>query len=382
MPSAGSPIRVDAKLVVFLAAVVIVVTTVHQLADAHYDFGVFYYAARMVWEGARTSLYNLSAQRAFQVRYGRPADLIFCSPPFALAPYLPLALLPIRAAFIIWTIVLVGLFTASVESLAFRTGLRYDNWPLLLSLAFMPVVTSLTHGQLSIVVLSAYVWCYALWDDGKRFIGGLVLALATVKFQLVAGFICVLVLKKKWRELGGFGLGCAPLLGLSFLVEGWHGLLSYPALLAHEETTAGVIPPGMASIRGLVSLLAGPRGHTTLVAALSVAVVVLAATTWKDLQTGFAAGVLASMLASYHFNPQDLSLVLIPLFFGMKYFSWKATERVIAGAVVLPTLLWFAHCFCLLAIPLALMVIWVRTWRLQSQEDDLSIQNSEPEGSL
>lgn len=358
----GGPIRIDVRLLAFLGAVVLIVAAVHQAADAHYDFGVFYYAARMVWDGARTSLYDLNVQHAFQLRYGRPPDLIFCSPPFALIPYLPLAALPIRAAFVLWTVISIALFTAAIKSLASRVGFRHNNWPILLSVAFMPIVAVLTHGQLSIVVLFVYVWCYALWKDGRRFSGGLVLALATVKFQLVAGFVCVLLLKRKWSELAGFGLGCAPLLAITWLIEGWRGLLRYPALLAHEETTTGVLPKQMASFRGFVTLLGGHGDYVWIVALLSLAAVVLAAGAWKDLDTGFAAAILATMLASYHFNPQDLSLALIPLFLAVKYMPRTATERVVAGAILLPTVLWFAGCFAVLAIPMVLMLVWAWSW--------------------
>jgi hypothetical protein len=116
---------------------------------------------------------------------------------------------------------------------------------------FMPVIACLANGQYSIVVLAAYAWCYALWHDGRRLAGGAVLALATVKFQLVAGFICVLLLKRKWKELAGFIAGCFPLIIISVMMVGVRGSLQYPRLLSELEKSTAVDPRHMANIRGL-----------------------------------------------------------------------------------------------------------------------------------
>ncbi|MBV8808093.1 MAG: hypothetical protein JO033_05415 [Acidobacteriaceae bacterium] len=67
----------------------------------------------------------------------------------------------------------------------------------------------------------------------------------------------------------------------------------------------------MACWRGLVSLL-GPH-HAFLVAKISLLTILFAARLWQDVDTGFCAAILAAMLVSYHFSPQDLSLFLIPV---------------------------------------------------------------------
>jgi hypothetical protein len=53
------PIRVDRTLLFVLSFVVAAVTAAHQAGDAHFDFGVFYYAAHIVLGGARHALYDL-----------------------------------------------------------------------------------------------------------------------------------------------------------------------------------------------------------------------------------------------------------------------------------------------------------------------------------
>jgi len=358
----GDPIRVDRGLVFFLALVTAVVTAVHMAGDIRYDFGVFYYAGRMVWEGAGKSLYDLNQQHAFQVRYGRPPDFLFYYPPFALLPFLPLTLLPAIGAFILWTAFNVGLVTAAIAALSRRFDFRYGNWPLLLSFAFMPVASNLANGQLSLLALAGYVWCYMLWRRGRLFQGGLALALVAFKPQLVAGFLCILLIKRRWRELAGFATACIPLLMISWLIVGTRGLLQYPAFLSQCEVGPGIHPLKMANLRGLVTLFGG-EGHQAIVVILSLAILPFAAWLWTDLDTGFSAAILYACLVSYHFNPQDLSVALIPVFMVIRTCGRRTASVLVASALVLPLVfsLFGGVLFALLALPLIAMLVWIRS---------------------
>lgn len=218
----------NASVIVFLALVLVIFTAVHQYLRQRFDFGVFYFASHMVLDGARHALYDLNAQHAFQTLYHRPPDTLFRNPPFALLPILPLAKLPMVAAFAAWTIVSFALLFAILKILENETETHYGNWPLLLSLAFAPVLGSFLHGQFSLIVVAAYAATYALWRREQRFLGGLVLAIATIKFQVVLGFVLILLLKRKGRELAGFSAGCAALLALSLWMVGLRFLLAYP----------------------------------------------------------------------------------------------------------------------------------------------------------
>jgi hypothetical protein len=270
----------------------------------------------MVIGGSRHSLYDLSAQHAFQARFHRPPSQLFYYPPYALIPFLEVAKLPILWAFSLWTALSLLLVVPSVRILASQTGIAYGNWPLLLSIAFMPVALNLAHGQLSILVLAAYVFTHRLWQKGRLFLGGVVLVFAALKFQLVIGFVLVLLLKRKWRELAGFAIGSAILLALSILITGTPSLMAYPGFVQHSEGGIGSEPGNMANWRGLLSLF-GPH-HIAWLLVLSILTVLYAARAWRSLDRGFSAAVLATMLVSYHLNPQDLSLSLLPFFLTVK----------------------------------------------------------------
>lgn len=308
--AAGS--RAQAGLWFFLLFALAVVVAIHQAARAHYDFGTFYYAAHMVTGGARHQLYDLSAQRAWQARYHRPATQLFYYPPLAVVPYLLVIWLPMLPAFVLWTALSLLVLLACVRTLARLAGVEYGNWPLLLSLAFLPTAACLAHGQVSVLILAVYVATYLLWRDGRRFLGGLVLSVATLKFQLVVGFVAVLLLRRKWREVGGFACGAAVCAGLSLWITGIRALMAYPAFVRQSEGGVGSEPRNMANWRGLIGLVA----HHPLawVVVLSVVTVVWAARAWANLEIGFSAALLAALLTSYHMNPQDLTLAIIPFF--------------------------------------------------------------------
>jgi hypothetical protein len=101
----------------------------------------------------------------------------------------------------------------------------------------------------------------------------------------------------------------------------------------------------------------------------------------KDLDTGFSAGILASMLVSYHFYPQDLSLILIPLFLAAKKWAPSTVAAVAVCVIVLPlgSALAEGGYFVLLTIPY-LALLLTQSWpalaasyrRMVGQQKDAS----------
>jgi hypothetical protein len=352
-------LRLDGPLLVFVTLALILFVALHERLNARFDFGCFYYAAHMVLDGSRHALYSRAAQEAFQLRYQRPPDTLFINPPVALLPLLPLAKLPMVVAFSVWTAVSFGLLFASLKLLQNESGAYYGNWPMLLAPAFAPVLCAFLHGQFSLLVVASYAAAYSLWRRGHRTLGGLALSIATVKYQLVIGFVAVLVLKRRGRELAGFACGCTALLAVSTWLVGVPSLLSYPNFVLHSGLP---IPETahFANWRGLLVILAA--NHAWLLALVSAATVLGAAWAWKDLDRGFAVAVLASMLVSYHLTPQDLSLALIPFYLSIKAGALPrsqvamATACCIIGTFAMVTL----HVpLALLALPLLAALFWI-----------------------
>ena len=312
MKAQESRIHLDSGLIATLAVALIVFVIVHHQLEARFDFGNFYYAAQMVLDGARHALYNLETQRIFQARFHPGTNLPFRNPPFALLPILCLAKLPMLAAYAVWITVSLALLYQSFKVLEFESGLYFGNWPILLSLVYLPVMGCILHGQYSIAVLACLVFTYAQWKKGRLFVGGAILSIATLKFQLVLGLVAVLVLRRKWREIAGFISGCAVLFTISALITGVRELLAYPAFLLHNEQNLANEFSQMANWNGLLTICG--VHSVPLELTLSAATVLWAAWVWTDLDRGFTAAVLAAMLVSHHLTPQDLTLTILPIY--------------------------------------------------------------------
>lgn len=358
-PHAHEPIRINTGLIVFLGLVLIIVVAVHQHLEQQFDFGVFYYAAHMIVDGKGHDLYNFATQHLYQARYHRPPDTLFRYPPIALIPILPLTILPTVVAFAVWTAVCMGLFIVSMRIFERETGLAFGNWPVLLGLLFVPVLDCLLHGQYSILIVLFYALAYQQLRRGHRFWGGALLGLATLKFQLVLGFVPILLLKRKWRELAGFSTSSAILVALSLGMTSFQALHSYPNFALHAELPVNELPH-KANWQGLLSLI-GQEG-SIWVALLSLATILWAARAWTNLDRGFCAATLATMLVSYHITPQDLSLAIVPLFAAVNA-NVLPRRRVplatVIGMGILMACMMLEIPMALIAVVLAAALIWI-----------------------
>lgn len=355
------PIKINAGLVLVVAVLVPIFLGVHQHLEPQFDFGIFYYAAHMITDGDRHNLYNFAVQHLYQIRFHRPPDTLFRNPPFALLPLLPLTILPAPAAFAVWTAISIIVFIINLKVLERGTGLRYGNWPVLLGLLFVPVFDSLIHGQFSLLIVLFYALAYALWKKGNLFLAGLILSLALLKFQLVVGFATILLLKRKWKALGGFTTGAALLGLLSLAIVGVKGIEAYPHFVMHANPIVNELPH-KANWQGLLSLIG--QNDTVWVLLLSVATLLWAARAWTSVDRGFCAGVLAAMLASYHLTPEDISLAIIPFYLAIASGVIPRQRAPLAAAVGIGILMLFVFTgipMALFCLVLACALVWVGT---------------------
>ena len=352
-------LHLDAGLVFFLILTLCVFVAVHHHLEAQFDFGIFYYASHMVLDGYRHALYNFDAQHLFQARFHRPPDSLFRNPPVALIPFLPLAAFPVLAAYAVWTIVSFAVLYLTLKTLERETGLCFGNWPLLLSLVYVPVMGCLLHGQLSIIMLAAFVYAYSLWKRERLFLGGLVLSIATLKFQLILGVAVVLLLRRKWKELAGLATGGAVFLALSAAITGIPALIDYPSFVLHSDLPINELPH-MANWQGLLFLIG--LNLPFLLATVSAATILWAAWSWRDIDRGFCAATLAAMLVSYHLTPQDLTVTILPFYLCAKTGILPRARIPLFLLITFLSLLALVVIglpIALLALPLAAALWWV-----------------------
>jgi hypothetical protein len=358
-PIAQEPIKINAGLIIFLAMVLVIVVAVHQHLEQQFDFGVFYYAAHMIVDGKGHELYDLATQHIYQLQFHRPPDTLFRYPPIALIPILPLTMLSMVAAFAVWTAICMGFLVVSVRIFERETDLRFGNWPVLLGILFVPVLDCLLHGQYSILIVMFYALAYQQLRKGRGFWGGALLGLATLKFQLVIGFVPIFLLKRKWRELAGFSAATAVLVAISLWMTGIQALHQYPHFALHAELPVNELPH-KANWQGLLSFI-GQQG-SIWVALLSIATIIWAARAWTNLEHGFCAATLAAMLVSYHITPQDLSLAIVPFFVAVNAGILPRERVPLFTAIGMGILLLFMMIqipMAFFALVLAAALVWV-----------------------
>jgi hypothetical protein len=300
------------------------------------DFLNFYVGATIVREGNGRRLYQAETQQlVLRSILGRRVTEYYLHPPFEAAALVPLSYLRIERAFVVWTLLnaaLLGLLPMLLaECVSFVARRPYLG---LLGFAFPPVLASLTLGQDSILMLFFITAAYLLSVNKRDFAAGLVLALATVKFQIVLILALLLLGSRKFRLIGGFIVGCAVLALASVMVTGGSEIIEYFRFVRRFDLHNGygnVNPASMMNWRGLLSGLGwtdnprlyGAIGSVTLIA-LGIASSRWIRTT-KNHALGFSLYVAIALAASPYNYFQDATILLLPIFLVM---DLAITERM------------------------------------------------------
>ncbi len=302
------------------------------------DFPDFYCAAHMLAEGHGHQLYDAELQRQYQARYAGRVGTLYIHPPFEAALYLAAAWLPLKRAYLLWTLLNLGFLAVTARRLATGSLMPWD-WRMLLaaSLTFVPLLLCLVQGQDSILLLLLVLLAFTSLRRGHAFAAGCWLALGLFKFQLVLPLFVVLLLtqvRSRNALAKGFTSVALFLAGLSVAISGWSVFTAYPQFLLHLQAQpfAGIIPGAMANIRGLTYFfLHNDHSPWTApaVAIFSAAALIKTVTVWKRVRPlsqpttashtheqfdlAFANTIVFALLVSYHLNPHDLSLLLLPV---------------------------------------------------------------------
>jgi alpha-1,2-mannosyltransferase len=343
-------VLVGVMVIEVVMGIVLILSTDHGRIETT-DFLNFYAAATIVRQGHGHDLYQPETQeQALEAILGRRVAEFYLHPPFEAAALSPLSYLRIEQAFVIWTLVNLGLlgllpliFAECIPFIADRPYLA------LLSFVFPPVLAALTLGQDSIMVLFSVSLAYMLWVKKRDFEGGLVLALATVKFQYVLILVLFLLLSRKFRLTAGFALGCAFLAVTSVLVTGFSGLIEYFRFVHQFDLHNGygnISSDRMMNLRGLLAGLGWTDHWRLLFYISSVILVVLTIVCARSIRTarnqplGFSLCVATALAASPYNYFQDASLLLLPVFLVLdsvvsRSFAGPRARLMIACCVLL-----------------------------------------------
>jgi hypothetical protein len=396
-------------LVVFVCSVAAFVGARSLDALQGADFPDFYCAARMLLDGHGSQLYDAELQRQYQARYAGRVGTLYIHPPFEAVLYLAVAWLPLRRAYLLWSLLNLAFLAVGMRRLAKEALLPWD-WRLLLaaSLTFAPLLLCLQQGQDSLLLLLLVILAFTALQRDRSFAAGCWLGLGLFKFQLALPLLLVLVLTQSRSArsglVKGFGLVALTLAGSSAAISGWSVFSVYPTFLVHlrAEPFAGIVPKAMANFRGLTYFFFQrdqSLGAVVVVSMLSATALVTTLTDWNRAHVAsqlspavrtqnrfdlaFANTVLFALLVSYHLNPHDLSLLLLPMALllrhstGTRQLLTRSLRWLIVGlsaVLFLPPLHLFAlqaHAYALVCIPLiALLAVNASRVRKEAREED------------
>jgi hypothetical protein len=186
------------------------------------------------------------------------------------------------------------------------------------------------------------------------------------------------------------------LAGLSAAIAGWSVFSVYPKFLQRlqEQSFAGVEPHAMANFRGLANVFFHRDGTALAIAFLATCSALTLLKTvrhWKgarlapqssfpgnncdEFDLAFANTVLFALLVSYHLNPHDLSLLLLPIFVVLHQSLsrtplFRARENWMTVALIAILFLPPAHLWALRASIYALLCLPVLAFFLVSTSRD------------
>jgi len=330
-----------------LGQMAVVWTQLPDIGAGHFDFVLYYNAARIVRDGKRTQLYDLKLQRDYQKGFGvadKDRDLPFNHLPYELLLLLPLAGFSFPVAHGLWAAVnLLLLGCVLLRLLPFVTP-SY-RWMLSLMLfAFFPTLTALKMGQDSVLTTYLLVEAFASLKCKAYARAGGVLALGLYKPQFVLPIAGILFFQRRWPAVAGFLLTAALVVGVSLAMTGWDGLMGLVALwLPMVERGHVVWPELMINLRGLAHMtlsLGGFAGATNLATAvLSIVVYCWVLRLWRresdeksacfDLQ--YALAVVATALVSFHLYSYDSLLLFVPLALTLNHVLAERRRKTTAG---------------------------------------------------
>jgi Glycosyltransferase family 87 len=392
---------------VFVSALVAFAATGSLSSLQGTDFPDFYCAARLLAAGHGHQLYDPDLQRQYQAHYAGRVGTLYIHPPFEAVLYLAVAWLPLRFAYLVWSLLNLAFLGVATRRLAGEMLPR--DWRLLLaaSLTFVPALLCFLQGQDSLLLLLLIVLAFTALRSGRAFAAGCWVGLGLFKFQLALPVALVLVVTQSRNVraglLKGFGLVALALAGLSAAISGWSVFLIYPKFVLHLKTQpfAGVVPQAMANFRGLIYLLVRSDQSSGAVISLSIlcaAALIITLMGWKKLgwnkmgsnnnrinnkkdefDLAFANTVMFALLVSYHLNPHDLSLLLLPIALLLQSrFERAPRARISAnwmtfgllGILFLPPLhLWTLRAGVYALVSLPLLALFLSVALLLRQEE-------------
>jgi len=290
------------------------------------DFVTFYAGGKLAGtpelysHAANVELINRLAGQDMGVAYIRPA--------FYAAILKPLAALPFRAAYAVFTALSLGSFLWFVA----RFTRECPALPFLASIS-IPLLADVSAGEDAPFLVAILGGSILLMRKNRDFAAGLLLSLCAIKFHLFVFVPVLVLLKKRWGLVRGGACGTAALIALGMIVNGPGSMLAWIKVLRDPWINPNAA--GMPNLHGLVTVL---NGDARLEAILTAGVCLLFL--WTTLRSCnfellFAGSLVCGLLVSFHSTIVD-DLMLFPVMILLLSSSELVPLRAAAGLILTP----------------------------------------------
>ena len=338
-----------------------------------FDFRMQYTASYMLRTGHGAELYDYEETRKFQNELVSASEqaLPFDHLAYESLLYLPFSFFPYHTAYFLFFAVNAMLLIVSFRLLRPHLAPLENVWrylPVAMFVCFLPATMALVEGQDSIMLLTIMILATLQLERGADILAGVLLGLASFKFQYTLPMVAIFLFWRRWRFVGGFALSALILLGLSVGLTGVPGFTSYFHMLSHLSSRFsvesgmkfGTRPELMPNIRGLVYAMVSENHRqltNPLTFALSAAIFVSAIAKRPSLPLALT----AAALVSYHQTISDATLLLFPIALMA---TWAATNLNCATNASRRSIFIAALCAVVIIGPSLLLLIGVRFYLL------------------
>lgn len=256
-------------------------------------------------------------------------SVVYTRPPFYATFLKPLAWLPYRTAYAVFSMATF----ACVLWFVIKFSKECHSLPFFAAMS-IPVLTALCGGQDTPFLLAMLGGSILLTRGKKDIRAGALLSLVAIKFHLFLFVPALLLMKRRWLLLGGALTGMVVWAGFGVAVAGgldaWK---QYMAVLRDPwiNPSATIMP----NIHGFVAVLNGGVG-LEVVLSTSVAVAFI----WivrrsDDYEFLLAVSLMCGLLVSFHSGVAD-DLVLLPAFIALARTDAMPSLRVASALILTP----------------------------------------------
>jgi hypothetical protein len=297
-----------------------------MVAANNSDFRGYYLGGKLILNNARENFFKLEYQYKIQSEYIDGLSSVYLLTPFINLPWIAVFWLGVARVFsyvdgyifmlsvlitssLLWIVVCTNQLPSSCESQKFF-------W-LLALVPYFPFVENILQTQTAIWIGLILFTGKQLNNLNKNWLSGFVLSLLSFKPHYLFVVMIYLLITKQFKTIMGVMLGGLMLIGVSFLLVGWTGLVEYVDLVKYMvgwDMAYGMRQNVEVAWRGLVK-----NEVVWWVAQISSWWILIR--TWiktHDEELQWTALMMGMLLVGIHANAYDLTILSLPAVWWIK----------------------------------------------------------------